>query len=81
MATDRDDETSKRGSDRKSALQDKKDSRPRPDRPTPSDDATLAERDEGAHAEFSTAPSSFDDPPPPADERPEGDTEDEERED
>lgn len=75
MATRRE-QDAKRGGEG-AALQDKKDAGARPDRPTPSHHATLVERDEGAHAEFSTAPSSFDDPPPPADERPEGDTRDE----
>lgn len=73
MTREREDDTSKRGSERESALQDKKDPKTRPDRPTPSDDATLVERDEGAHAEFSAAPSSLDDPPPPAEDRPEAD--------
>ena len=42
----------------------KKDPHSRPDRPTPSDDATLSERGEGANQEFSEAPSSLSDPPP-----------------
>ena len=59
-------------------FQDKKDPDPRPDEPTTSDDATLVERGEGAHAEFSTAPESLADGPPPQDERP-GPTEDDQR--
>lgn len=39
----------------------------RPDQPTPSDDATLVERDGGAHSEFVDAPpmSPGDGSPPP----------------
>lgn len=41
-------------SDEPAQLQDKKAARPRPrpDRPTPSDDATVSERGDGAHTEF-----------------------------
>lgn len=46
-------------------FQDKKDGSATPDRPTSSDDATLVERQEGAHAEFADAPESMED----ADER------------
>lgn len=42
-------------------FQDKKDGAATPDRPTSSDDATLVERQEGAHAEFSDAPESMED--------------------
>lgn len=34
----------------------------RPDRPTPSDKATLVQRGEGAHDEFADAPTSMEDP-------------------
>lgn len=51
-----------RETDRRAPFQDKTDPDARPDRPTPSDEATLVERDEGAHAEFVDAPSSLEDP-------------------
>lgn len=50
--------------ERPPAVQDKDEPRTRPDRPTPSDDATLVQRDAGANAEFSDAPDSLSDPPP-----------------
>lgn len=43
---------------------DKKDHHPRPDRPTPSDSATLVERDDGAHAEFLDEPDTGETEPP-----------------
>lgn len=48
--------------DRRAPFQDKSDPDARPDRPTPSDEATLVERDEGAHEEFVDAPASIEDP-------------------
>jgi hypothetical protein len=42
--------------------------RSRPDRPTDSDRAHLAERDEGAHAEFIDAPRLEEQEPPPGSE-------------
>lgn len=47
-------------------LQDKKAARPRPrpDRPTPSDDAAMVERGEGAHAEFIDEPDAAPAEPP-----------------
>lgn len=42
-------------------FEDKKDGSASPDRPTSSDDATLVERQEGAHAEFADAPESIED--------------------
>lgn len=52
----------RRHADRSAPFQDKADPDSRPDRPTPSDEATLVERDEGAHAEFIDAPASIEDP-------------------
>ena len=57
-------------------LQDKDDPDPRPDEPTTSDDATLVERGEGAHAEQSSAPQRMGDNPPPTDEGTSGGRED-----
>lgn len=42
-------------------FQGKKEGSARPDRPTSSDDATVVERSEGAHAEFADAPQSIED--------------------
>lgn len=47
--------------DRNAPFQDKKGPDTRPDRPTPSEEATLVERGEGAHAEFVDAPESLED--------------------
>lgn len=47
--------------DRSAPFQDKSEPDSSPDRPTPSDEATLVERDEGAHAEFADAPASMED--------------------
>lgn len=44
------------------AQQAKADPPTRPDRPTPSDEATLVQRDEGAHDEFADAPLSMEEP-------------------
>lgn len=63
MSSSRDDRN--QSPEKPRALQDKEDPNPRPDRPTTSDDATLVERGSGAHAEFSTAPETFADGPPP----------------
>ncbi len=41
---------------------------PRPDEPTTSDEATLVERGEGAHAEYAAAPETMRDNPPPTNE-------------
>lgn len=60
-------------------LQDKEDPDPRPDEPTTSDDATLVERGEGAHAEHSEAPETMGDNPPPSGEGSSGDNEDAQR--
>ena len=56
--------------------QDKDDPDPRPDEPTTSDDATLVERGEGAHAEHSAAPETMRDNPPPSNEGASGGRED-----
>lgn len=48
--------------------QDKDDTDPRPDEPTTSDEATLVERGEGAHAEQAAAPQTMHDNPPPKNE-------------
>ncbi len=42
-------------------FQDKKEGSATPDRPTSSDDATMVERQEGAHAEFADTPDSMED--------------------
>ena len=57
-------------------LQDKEEPDPRPDEPTTSDDATLVERGEGAHAEYAEAPDTMGDNPPPEDEGASGGRED-----
>ena len=44
------------------AEQAKADPPTRPDRPTPSDEATLVERGEGTHDEFADAPLSMEEP-------------------
>lgn len=44
------------------AEQAKADPPTRPDRPSPSDEATLVQRGEGAHDEFADAPLSMEDP-------------------
>lgn len=62
MATERSRDDDRDTADRSAPFQDKSDPDARPDRPTPSDEATLVERDEGAHAEFVDAPSSLEDP-------------------
>lgn len=58
---DREHDDDRDHADRRAPFQDKADADARPDRPTPSDEATLVERDEGAHAEFVDAPSSMED--------------------